>query len=257
MRFAQRVSRGDGARRTLIVTAHGSADPRSAGNTHAVVDQVRRLRPGLDVRAAFLERSTPNVRDVLAALAREDRRDAVVAPLLLADAYHARVDIPDLIAESGAQRRGLRVRQADVLGEDDRLVAVLRERLAQAGVSRLDGELGVLLVAVGSTRERANGRTAALAPVLAAHTRWAGASAAFATGPHPTLDEASHRLRQRGATRLVIAPWFLAPGRLTDRIDEYAREAAIPMARPLGAHRLVAATVLDRFDRALSRRAAA
>ena len=37
--------------------------------------------------------------------------DAVVVPLLLADAYHARVDIPAMIAESGVD-----VRQADVLG---------------------------------------------------------------------------------------------------------------------------------------------
>jgi sirohydrochlorin ferrochelatase len=34
----------------------------------------------------------------------------------------------------------------------------------------------------------------------------------------------------------------------------YARDAGIPMAPPLGAHRLVAATVLDRFDQAVANR---
>ncbi|MBS2080110.1 sirohydrochlorin chelatase, partial [Mycobacterium tuberculosis] len=85
--------------------------------------------PDLDVRLAFLELNAPNFVDVLAGL--PDSRHAVVAPLLLASAYHARLDIPEQIARAGAQG----IRQADVLGEDDRLVTVLRERLTEIGVS--------------------------------------------------------------------------------------------------------------------------
>ena len=223
---------------TLVLTAHGSADPRGAVNTHAVAEEIRRQRPRLDVRVAFCEQSTPNLCDVVA-----ETPGAIVTPLLLADAYHARVDIPAMIAESGAA-------QADVLGEDGRLVTVLRQRVRALGVSRLDPEIGVAIIAVGSSRPYANTRTAAVAPALAAGTRWAGAITAFATGPHPSLDEATGRLRAMGARRLVIAPWFLAHGRITDRVAEYAVANGIPVAEPLGAHRLVAATVLDRFDRA-------
>ena len=187
-------------------------------------------------------RTPPTSRDVLAATGR----DAVVVPLLLADAYHARVDIPAMIRGSGSA-----FRQADVLGEDDRLIAVLRQRLTHAGVSQLDPDVGVLVTAVGSSRPQANARTALVADDLVQHTRWT-ATTAFATGPHPTLAEAADILRERGATRLVIAPWFLAHGRITDRIAEYARAQRILMSRPLGAHRLVADTVLDRFDEAVA-----
>ena len=121
---------------TLVLTAHGSADPRSAANTRAVAGLLSRLRPGLDVRVAFLERNAPTLGDVLAGLS--GTREAVVTPLLLADAYHARIDIPGQIARSGAAWSGIYVRQADALGEDDRLVSVLRDRLAGLGVSRLD-----------------------------------------------------------------------------------------------------------------------
>ncbi|EUA33293.1 secreted domain protein [Mycobacterium xenopi 4042] len=41
-------------------------------------------------------------------------------------------------------------------------------------------------------------------------------------------------------------------GRLVDRVREFAQDGGIPMAAPLGAHRLVAETVLDRFDQALT-----
>ncbi len=233
---------------TLVLAAHGSRDSRSAANTRVIAGHLRRVAPELDVRVAFCEHNAPDLRVVL----REVTGDVVVAPFLLASAYHARVDIPALIAESGAH-----VRQADVLGEDERLLQVMRHRLAAAGGSRFDPQLGVLAVAVGSSHAAANARTARIAGPLAHGTRWAGAEVAFATGPAAGLDQAADRLRARGATRLLIAPWFLAHGRITDRVAEYARRTGIGMAEPLGAHRLVAATVLDRVEAVLAARAAA
>ena len=105
----------------LVLTAHGSADPRSAETTHDVAAQIRRMRPWLDVRVAFCERGEPNLRDVVADL----DRPAVVTPLLLASAYHARTDIPAMIADAKVP-----VLQADTLGEDPRLVQVLLPLLA-------------------------------------------------------------------------------------------------------------------------------
>jgi sirohydrochlorin ferrochelatase len=224
MRFARLVT-------PLVLTAHGSADPRSAANAQAVAGQLRRVRPDLDVRLAFCELNAPRLVEVLTS-------DAVVTPFLLAYAYHARIDIPRQIAGCGVT-----VRQAGVLGEDDRLVAVLHQRLAELGVSTLDPQLGVLVVAIGSTHAAANARTVEVARKLAASTQWACVTTAFATGP--------------GARRVVIAPWFLAPGRLTDRVAKYAAAEDISMAAPLGAHRLVAETVLDRFDVAIAARLAA
>jgi sirohydrochlorin ferrochelatase len=229
----------------LVLAAHGSADPRSAANAHAVAGRLRTMRPGLDVRVAFCELNTPRLADVLTP-------DAVVAPLLLADAYHGRIDIPRQIAGCGVT-----VRQAGVLGEDDRLVTVLHERLAALGVSTLDQQLGVLAVAIGSTHAEANARTAQVARKLIAGTQWRCVTTAFATGSGPLPAEGANWLRRRGARRVVIAPWFLAPGRLTDRVAKYAAAEGIPIAAPLGAHRLVAETVLDRFDAAVAESIAA
>jgi len=133
----------------LVLAAHGSADPRAAVSTRAVAEQIRRERPGLGVRVAFCERSTPNLRDVVADVGGK----AIVTPLLLADAYHARVDIPAMLADCGGV-------QADVLGEDHRLVTVLRQRVRELGVSRLDPDVGVVVVAVGSSRQIAKVRRA-------------------------------------------------------------------------------------------------
>lgn len=227
---------------SLILTAHGSRDARSAATIHRIAHEIRCARPDLDVRVAFCEQNEPNLRDVLPRV----RAGAVVVPLLLADAYHARVDIPGLIADAGTDTR-----QADVLGEDPRLISVLRQRVTEAGFSRLDGDLGVIVTAVGSSHAEVNARTAGVAALLSQGTCWQ-AETAYATGPQPGLDAAADRLRERGAHRLVIAPWFLAHGRITDRIAEYAGTRGIAMAHPLGAHPDLAATVLDRYHRALA-----
>jgi sirohydrochlorin ferrochelatase len=229
----------------LVLTAHGSRDPRSAANAHAVAGRIRRVRPGLDVRVAFCDLNAPRLIDVLTP-------DAVVAPFLLADAYHARIDIPQQIASCG-----ITTRQAGVLGEDDRLVDVMRERLTELGFSTSDPELGVVVVAIGSTHAAANARTARVAHKLIAGSQWVAATTAFATGSGPSPVEAVDRLRHSGARRVVIAPWFLAPGRLTDRVLEYATAQGISMAEPLGSHRRVAETVLDRFDAAAAELVAA
>jgi sirohydrochlorin ferrochelatase len=229
----------------LVLTAHGSRDPRSAANARAVANRIRFMRPGLGVRVAFCDLNTPRLVDVLTP-------GAVVTPLLLADAYHAQIDIPGQIAGCG-----LPVRQAAVLGEDDRLVQVLHERLAELGVSAIDPQLGVLVVAIGSTHVAANARTAQVAAKLTTQTQWAATTTAFATGGGPSPAEAADQLRRRGARRVVIAPWFLAPGQLTDRVAEFAAAQGIPMAAPLGGHRLVAETVLDRFDAVIAQRVAA
>ena len=51
--------------------------------------------------------------------------------MLLADAYHARVDIPAIDRGLGRPRAV----RPDVLGEDPALLHVLRQRLTEAGVS--------------------------------------------------------------------------------------------------------------------------
>ncbi|HWT49031.1 MAG TPA: sirohydrochlorin chelatase, partial [Mycobacterium sp.] len=188
---------------TLVLTAHGSRDPRSAANARAVAGRVACMRPGLDVRLAFCELNTPNLVDMLNHLPGTTSV-AVVTPLLLANAYHARIDIPRQIAGCGVTERGLDVRQSPVLGEDHRLVSLMRQRVAELGVSRLDDRVGVLVVAIGSSDPAANARTAHVAPKLLAGTRWAGATTAFTPRPEPSLADAAARLRRRGARRVVI-----------------------------------------------------
>lgn len=234
----------------LVAVAHGSRDPRSAATAAALTDVVRRLRPGLDVRLGFLDLSAPRLPDVLAAVDATHHR-AVVVPLLLGHAFHARVDVPGAVAQAARRHPGLAIDTAAVLGGDPRLEAVALRRLAAVAGPLDDPDLGVVVAAIGSSHAPANAAVQRIAARWAARYGWAaGACAGFATAAGPTVPDAVAALRAAGARRVAVAPWILAPGLLPDRIARDARAAGAVVAQPLGADDGVAATVLARFDAA-------
>jgi sirohydrochlorin ferrochelatase len=233
-------------RPALIAVAHGSRDPRSAATMSAVVADIAAVRPDLDVRLAFLDLNAPSIDQVVDAVAAQGHTHAVVVPLLLGNAFHARVDLPGLLAAARARHPRLQLTQADVLGPDARLIAALRDRIL--AVDGMDRNVGVAVAAVGSSSVAANARTATVARQLTAITGWR-TEICFAT-TEPSLAQAVSRLRARGAERVLVAPWFLAPGLLTDRL-----EAAVPdlvHAQVIGPHTALADIVWDRYDNALT-----
>lgn len=235
---------------TLVAVAHGSRDPRSAATVAALMDQVRAVRPDVPAHLAFLDLNAPSVGQVLDAVAGSGETRAVVVPLLLGSAFHARVDLPGLLAEATARQRRLQVVQADVLGADPRLVSVLHNRVdavcAAHGWTTPDDNVGVALAAVGSSSAAANRTTARLARRLAAQTGYR-TEVCFAT-VQPSLRQAVQRLRARGAEKLLVSPWFLAPGLLTDRL--LAEDPGLPHAAVLGPDPALAEVVWNRYDAA-------
>ena len=225
----------------LVAVAHGSRDPRSAAIVTELVEGVRARRPGLDVRLAFLDLSAPRLPDVLAGLTGTGQQRAVVVPLLLGRAYHARVDVPGALARAGRRHPALELRTADVLGPDECLTALARRRVTEAGGAAADA---VVLAAAGSSDPRAN---AAVAEVAA---DWA--VPAFAAATSPTVGAAVTGLVARGARRVTVASWFLAPGLLPERVRAAALAAHsnVWVAEPLGADPAVADVILDRYDAA-------
>lgn len=239
----------------LVLVAHGSRDPRSAATIQRLAERVRAVAPGADVRVGFLGLSEPPLTSVLDEVAAEGHAEAVVVPLLLGNAFHSRVDLPALIAEAEQRSPGLRVAVSDVLGPDPLLLDAARARLTEAGAAP-DPGFGVVLAGVGSADAVANDVVATVAARWHGRGEYAAVTHAFATCG-PDVQSAIAQLRARGAERIAIAPWFLAPGLLLDRIEQRAHDVApdAVLAAPLGAADAVASVVLTRY--AATTRAAA
>ena len=232
----------------LVALAHGSRDPRSAATINALVAEIRAQRPDLRVESAFLELSRPSFHTVVDRLVKAGFDEIVVVPLLLTEAYHAKVDVPSAVAEVTAKHADVKVRATAVLGLEPCFLEVLDERLRTALSAHRVRELDALvLAAAGSSDPLANQAVARLARIWGAHHRLP-VTAAYASAAPPATGEAVRAFRAQGRRHIAVASLFLAPGNLVDRAAELAYEAgAVAVSAPLGAHPEVARTVLARY----------
>jgi sirohydrochlorin ferrochelatase len=231
----------------VVLVAHGSRDPRAAAATRALTRAVAAARPGLDVRAAYLDFTSPEPRQVLGALQDAGHATATVVPLLLTEAYHGQVDIPAVLERARAEGLRAQISVTDVLGPVDgrvhpALLAGLRRRLAELRV-----EYDALVLAAAGTRDAvARGSVGQAAGALGA-LLGVPCAPAYASASGPTGADAVRQLRREGAHRVAVAAYFLAPGRLYETVAASAREAgAVAVAAPLGSAPEIARLILDR-----------
>jgi sirohydrochlorin ferrochelatase len=232
----------------LVALAHGSRDPRSAATIQALCAEVRSMRPDLRIEAAFLEHSRPSFTTVVDKLVRAGYDEVVVVPLLLAQAYHAKVDVPAAIAAAEARHENLKVRASHILGLETVFLEVLDRRLRaalkEARVRELDA---LVLAAAGSSDPLANQAVARLARLWGTKHKLPTV-AAFASAAPPATGEAVRQFRAEGRRHIAVGSMFLAPGTLPDRAAELALEAgAVAVSAPLGADTEVARTILARY----------
>ncbi len=232
----------------LVALAHGSRDKRSAQTITALVDEVRALRPDLKIEKAFLDLSRPDFHTVVDRLVKKGYDEIVVVPLLLTEAHHAKVDVPEAVAAATARHEGLKIRVTKILGLEACFLEVLdlrmREALKEARVRELDA---LVLAAAGSSDALANQSVARLARVWGSRHKLP-VTAAFASSAPPATGEAVRAFRGEGRRHIAVASLFLAPGRLPDRAAELAFEAgAVAVSEPLGAHPEIARTILARY----------
>jgi sirohydrochlorin ferrochelatase len=224
----------------LIAVAHGSRDPAAAAATKALVAQVRRVRPHLTVNGCFLEHAQPGLRAAITAVGT----GAVVVPLLLTAAFHSATDLPAQLAAADPTAV-----QADVLGPHQLLMAGLERRLAEVGVTAGDPGTAVVLAAAGSADPAAQAAVREQARSWASRGWWA-VEASFASAAAPSVEEAVAALRSRGAPRVAVASYLLAPGRFADRLGAAGADVT---SAPLADAPEVAELVLARYDAALTR----
>jgi len=216
------------------------------------VDVIRAQRPGLRIETAFLDHCGPTTARALHGLVRDGHQSVKVVPLLLNTAYHMRQDIPAAVADAyeALPRRWRHTAGRPVLteplGPHPLLIAGLDRRLREAGVWPGDEHVAVVLAWAGSSDREA---VAAVGMVAEYWERsgWDRVLPVPAAGD--LVGDAVRELRRRGTRRIVVAPYFLAPGFLADRARASAlRAGADVVTAELGDAPEVASAVLARFD---------
>ena len=275
----------------LIACAHGTSNAQGAAEVNALRDAIAALRPGLDVREAYVDVQQPDLVDVVAglpadpaasALAADDGAaarpasgvtsapgaaapraageagttgaSAVVVPLLLSVGYHVKVDI----AKAVKSRPGTVA--AAPLGPDPRLAALLDQRLREAGVTDNDS---IVLAAAGSSNPNAAVSVEELAGQLGA-LRSNRIVPAYGASAKPSVPEAVAMLPEEaagGAGAGESAGGVSVGGRgvvasylLAPGFfhDQLAKAGADLVTEPLLPSPVLAEIALERYDAALA-----
>ena len=209
----------------VLLIGHGSRREKSN-------EQVRELAAGLESRlgipvdAAFLELAEPSIDEAFAGLAPVADRVTVVHCSLFA-ASHVKNDVPLAIEQARAEydieidngaHLGVHPAILDLL--DDRAAAVERE----LGVDRTEDDVAVVVCGRGSSDPDANGDVHKLARLLFEGRDFDRAEATFIGVTEPTLEDTLHGLSKHRPDAVVVLPYMLGDGVLTQRVRDWTAE---------------------------------
>lgn len=118
----------------------------------------------------------------------------------------------------------------------------------------------LLLIAHGSRRPEANADLLYVADGLLARGRYPIVEVAYLELAEPTIAAAGARCVERGATAVILLPYFLSPGvhvvedlqRFRDELATRFPEVVFRLAEPLGRHPLLVEVVEQRASEAMS-----
>jgi sirohydrochlorin ferrochelatase len=226
----------------MIACAHGTSSPLGASEVNGLRAEIGGLRPGLDVREAYVDVQDPDLVDVMGGL--PEGEPAVIVPLLLSVGFHTKVDI----ARAARGREGSVA--SEPLGPDPRLAQLLDQRLREAGATEHDA---VVLAAAGSTNPKASVSVKELAEHLRA-LRGNTVVPAYGAAAKPSVADAVASLRAEypggeGRGRVIVASYLLAHGFFHDQL---AKADADIVTEPLLPSRIMAEIALDRYDAAVA-----
>ncbi len=185
----------ESATSNIIFLAHGSPDPRSAECMEefasVVSDQI-----GIPVHSAYLDHNFPTLQEISE---RIQDPHALVMPMLLSNAFHARFDLPKAAKSAGLQ---------NVMPPIGHPTQVLQELLVRA-------QEPAIVVSVGTSNVCAQ----AVFEVAVQSASWqCGISAdhAYVTGKKDLIKNKLDDYANSGGKTVI--PWFLADGKLMDQI---------------------------------------
>jgi len=248
----------------LLLVGHGTRSDAGVAEFARLTGRVRERAAGR-VRAVdggFIELARPSVADAVTRLvsAMAGRAGPVAAvPLVLTAAGHGKGDIPAALAREVRRHPGLSFSYGRPLGPHPVLQDVLAARIDAALAGTPRGEAHVVLAGRGSTDPDANAEIAKVARLLWEGRGYAGVEFCFISLAEPSVPAALERAVLLGARRIVVAPYFLFPGVLPDRVVAQSRQFAagrpeldVAVAGLIGACGELAGLVLERYDEALA-----
>lgn len=244
----------------LLVVGHGTAEESGIRQFRAFLRRLElRMSPsGVDVAGGFIELSAPGVGEAWSRLVERSHRRLVAVPLVLVAAGHHKGDIPAALEREARRNPGTSYVFGRPLGPHPLLLTLLAERIESVLPRDQWADAAVVLVGRGSTDPDANAEACKVSRLLQEVGGFAMVETAFVSLTPPDVPAGLDRARRLGASRIVVAPYFLFDGVLPRRVVRQAHEYAqstmdieVLVAEYLGDCAGLADLVIERYHEAL------
>ncbi|NLG87557.1 MAG: cobalamin biosynthesis protein CbiX [Firmicutes bacterium] len=116
----------------ILILAHGSRQKETEKTLKVLVNKVQNLTGAANIETAFLQFSDNSLPAGLDRLANKGCSKIHIIPYFLFDGVHIREDIPAELAKYKAEHPEIELYLDETLGADDRLAAILAERVQAA-----------------------------------------------------------------------------------------------------------------------------
>ncbi|MPZ65258.1 MAG: ATP-binding cassette domain-containing protein [Pseudonocardiaceae bacterium] len=240
----------------MLVVGHGSRDADGIEEFWELAAAIRAVSP-VPVGFGFIELASPTVDEAIDALVADGATEIVSVPLVLLSAGHLKNDGPAALARARARHPEVRFRLARDLGIEPRVLDAATDRIRDAASDADPEKLGVALIGRGSSDPDACADLWKVGRLLSDGRGLGTIEPGFVSVAGPSVPETLERLRLLGAATAVVAPFFLFPGVLLNRIHDQAAEWAtdhpevtVRGAAHLGADPRLAALVVERYREA-------
>jgi sirohydrochlorin cobaltochelatase len=213
----------------MLVVGHGTRSNSGVAEFNAFMDRLQR-REDAPYRASaggFIELSRPPVTDAVASLVSRGHLELIALPLVLVAAGHGKGDIPAALLREQLRHPGMSYSYGRPLGPHPGLLDILERRIDTVLGDAERADTHVLLVGRGSTDPDANAEITKVARLLWEGRGYAGVEPSFVSLADPGVPAGLEKLRRLGASRIVVAPYFLFPGILPDRIISQSETFAL------------------------------
>jgi sirohydrochlorin ferrochelatase len=118
--------------RAVLLACHGSRIEASGEAVGQAVDSLRKKEPSVFFLCAFLELQKPNISEGIELCLGQGADEVIVVPYFVQAGRHVVQDIPRIVSDAQALHPDKKIRLADYLGFDERIVSVVLDRISAA-----------------------------------------------------------------------------------------------------------------------------
>jgi sirohydrochlorin ferrochelatase len=203
--------------KAILFIGHGSRSADAISETYSLVEQCKSAIP-IDVQEiGFLEISTPTIKAAFETCVAKGATEIIVVPLLLMEAGHAKIDIPEQLSACVTDNyENIRIKYAKPFGIHDSMVTIIEDRVRSLDISENVDRL--ILIGRGSSDPHLSENFNKLISLIEKKELANKVEVCYLYGAEPSFKDVQWEVEKSNET-VIFLPYLLFTGLLYEGIQ--------------------------------------